>query len=102
MCLNHPQIIPQPSPLGFPGAQLVKNLPAMLETWVRSVGWEDPWIKERIPTPIFWPGESHGLYIHGVLKSRSRLNNFHFHPSSLKNVFHETMPGAEKLGDQLT
>ena len=23
-------------------AQLVKNLPAMQETWVRSVGWEDP------------------------------------------------------------
>ena len=23
-------------------AQLVKNLPAMWETWVRSVGWEDP------------------------------------------------------------
>ena len=23
-------------------AQLVKNLPAMLETWVRLVGWEDP------------------------------------------------------------
>ena len=23
-------------------AQLVKNLPAMGETWVRSLGWEDP------------------------------------------------------------
>ena len=23
-------------------AQLVKNLPVMLETWVRSLGWEDP------------------------------------------------------------
>ena len=23
-------------------AQRVKNLPAMLETWVRSLGWEDP------------------------------------------------------------
>ena len=27
--------------LGFPGAQMVKNLPLMLETWVRSLGWED-------------------------------------------------------------
>ena len=27
-------------------AQLVKNLPAMQETWVRSPGWEDPWEKE--------------------------------------------------------
>ena len=23
-------------------AQMVKNLPAMLETWVQSLGWEDP------------------------------------------------------------
>ena len=23
-------------------AQLVKNLPAMQQTWVRSLGWEDP------------------------------------------------------------
>ena len=23
-------------------AQLVKNLPAVWETWVRSLGWEDP------------------------------------------------------------
>ena len=28
--------------LGFPVAQLVKNPPAMWETWVRSLGWEDP------------------------------------------------------------
>ena len=27
---------------GFPVAQLVKNPPAMQETWVRSLGWEDP------------------------------------------------------------
>ena len=37
-------------PLGMPHpigrvslvAQIVKNLPAMQETWVRSLGWEDP------------------------------------------------------------
>ena len=28
-------------------AQLVKNLPAMWETWVRSLGWEDPLEKGR-------------------------------------------------------
>ena len=27
---------------GFPGAQMVKNLPAMLETWVQSLGQIDP------------------------------------------------------------
>ena len=41
-------------------AQLVKNPLAMRETWVRSLGWEDPLEKgkERLPTPVFWPGES--------------------------------------------
>ena len=28
--------------MGFLVAQLVKNLPAMRETWVGSLGWEDP------------------------------------------------------------
>ena len=39
---------------------MVKNLPAMQETWVRSLGWEDPWRKERLPTPVFWARELHG------------------------------------------
>ena len=43
-------------------AQLVKNPPTMWETWVRSLGWEDPRRREMLPTPVFWPGESHGLY----------------------------------------
>ena len=30
-------------------AQLVKNLPAMLETWVQSLGWEDP-LEESMAT----------------------------------------------------
>ena len=30
-------------------AQLVKNLPAMWETWVRSLGWEDPLEKGKAP-----------------------------------------------------
>ena len=34
-------------------AQLVKNLPAMRKTWVRSLGWEGPWRRERLPTPVF-------------------------------------------------
>ena len=29
-------------------AQLVKNLPAMWETWVRSLGWEDPLEKGKV------------------------------------------------------
>ena len=30
-------------------AQMVKNLPAMQETWVRSLGWEDP-LEEEMAT----------------------------------------------------
>ena len=76
---------------------MVKNLPAMWETWVLSLDWEDPleegkathssilaqriawtqgrkqsdtteqislsfWRRERLPTPVFWPRESHGQY----------------------------------------
>ena len=41
-------------------AQLVKNPPAMQETWVQSLGWEDPLEEAMQPTPVFLPGESHG------------------------------------------
>ena len=30
-------------------AQMVKNLPAMQEIWVRSLGWEDP-LEKGVPT----------------------------------------------------
>ena len=33
-------------------AQLVKNLPAMGETWVRSFVGKIPWRRERLPTPV--------------------------------------------------
>ena len=44
-------------------AQWVKNLPAKQETQemqVRSLGWEDPLEKEKQPTPVFFPDQSHG------------------------------------------
>ena len=46
------------------GVQLVKNPPAMWETWFWSLGWEDPLEREWLPISDFWPGESHGLYSH--------------------------------------
>ena len=39
---------------------MVKNPPAMWETWVRSLGQEDPLEEDMEPTPVFLPGESHG------------------------------------------
>ena len=44
----------------FPSVSAVKNLPAVQETKVESLGWEDPWRRKRQPTPVFLPGESHG------------------------------------------
>ena len=41
-------------------AQMVKNLPAMRENWVHSLGWEYPWRRELLSTPGFLPGEFHG------------------------------------------
>ena len=41
-------------------AQTVKNLPAMWETWVPSLGQKDPQRREWLPTPVFLPGKSHG------------------------------------------
>ena len=43
-------------------AQLVKRPPARRETWVRSLVGKIPWRRERLPTPVFWPGEFHRLY----------------------------------------
>ena len=39
-------------------SQLVKNPPALRKTWVGKI----PWRRKRLPTPVFWPGEVHGLY----------------------------------------
>ena len=60
-----------PTPVFWPGefrglsraslvAQMVKNLPAVQETWVGSLGWEDPLEEGMATTPVFLPGESHG------------------------------------------
>ena len=58
-------------------AQMVKNLPATRETWVRSLGWEDP-LEERMATHssllawrIPWTEEPGRATIHGVTKSRT-------------------------------
>ena len=62
-------------------AQLVKNVPAMWENWVQSLGWEDP-LEEgmathssilawRIPMDrgAWWP------IVHGVAKSRTQVSD---------------------------
>ena len=41
-------------------AQSVKNLPAVQDTWVQSLGWEDPLEKKMQPSPVSLPRKSHG------------------------------------------
>ena len=55
---------------------MVKNLPAMRETRVPFLGWEDP--LEKGTAPVFLPGDSRdrGAWwatVHGVTKSQTRL-----------------------------
>ena len=38
-------------------AQMVKNPPAMQESLVQSLGWEDPLSRARQSTQVFLPGE---------------------------------------------
>ena len=63
-----------------PSSSVVKNPPAMEETpfdpWVRKI----PWRRDRLPAPVFLPGESHGLrnlagYSPRVATSRTRLSD---------------------------
>ena len=64
--------------------QLVKILPAMRETWVRSLGWEDPLEKGMashsniLAWKIPWTEEPGGLLwttVHGAAKSPTRLSD---------------------------
>ena len=41
-------------------AQILKNLPALQETWVRFLVQDDPLEKEIATHSIFLPGEIHG------------------------------------------
>ena len=66
-------------------AQRVKNLPVIQETWVRSLGWEDP-LEEGKATHssiLAWriPMDRGAWWttVHGVAKSRTRLSDFTYY-----------------------
>ena len=74
--------------LVFPVAQTVKNLPAMQEIWVRSVGREDPLEKEMAIHPsilawrIPWAEEPGGLQSMGSQRV-AQLSNLHYTTTTL-------------------
>jgi len=45
---------------GFPGSSAVKNLLAMQETWVKSLGWKDPLGKKMATHSSVLAWEIHG------------------------------------------
>ena len=58
---------------------LVKNPPAVrrpgFSPWIGKI----PWRRERLPTPVFWPEEFHGLYCpwdHKQLDTAEQLSLF--------------------------
>ena len=126
-------------------AQLVKNLPAMKETLVRFLGWEDPlekgytthssilglslwlswwriclksgrpgfypWVgkipswRERLPTPVFWPGEFHGLcspWGHKESDTTEQLSLSHSHIYSRQRQKWERVKSGNSLGYSLS
>ena len=95
-------------------AQTVKNLPAMRETWVRSLGWEDP-LEESVATHssiLAWRIPlDRGAWratVHGVTKSQTRLSTERPKKSSLwplrpcKIQFQFTSPDLAHLELQWT
>ena len=64
---------------------MVKNLPAMQETWVQSLGWEDPLEKVMethnsiLDWRILWTEEPGRLQSMGVTKSWTQLSNTNTH-----------------------
>ena len=61
-------------------AQLVKNPPAMQETWVWSLGWErSPGEGKRYVFQYSGLENSRDCTVHGVTKSQTWLSDFYFH-----------------------
>ena len=60
-------------------AQLVKNPPAMWETWVQPLAWEDP-LEKGTTTHSSNSGLKNSMdcIAHGVTKSQTPLSNFYF------------------------
>ena len=81
--------------LPLPGAsliaQLIKNLPAIQEAWVRSLGWDDP-LEKGTGYPLQYSGLENSMVciVHGVAKSQTQMSDFHItSPPKLINTYVE-------------
>ena len=71
----------KPAIQGFPVAQLVKNPPAMQETWVQSLDWEDPLEKGKATHSRILAWRLPGTKQSTGLQSWTQLSEFRFHSS---------------------
>ena len=68
--------------------QQLKNLPAMRETWVKSLIWEDPLEKEGKGYPLQYSGLENSMdcIVREVEKSQTQLSDFHLLTHSLHSL----------------
>ena len=60
-------------------AQSIKNLPEVWETWVQSLGWEDP-LGEGNGYPLQYSDLENSMdcTVNGITKSQTQLSDFNF------------------------
>ena len=80
---------------------MVKNPPAMWETWVRSLSWEDPLEKgvathSSILACRIQTKEPGGVTVRGITKSGTPLSDFHF--TSTAKIVQEEDAGGPDIG----
>ena len=84
----------QHSPWAFLVAQTVKKLPAMQETWVRSLGREDPLVKEKaihssiLAWRIPWTEKPGRLQSTGCKELHTNDRHFYFSLIHIKSMQH--------------
>ena len=82
-------------------AQMVKDPPTIQETWVRSLGWEDPLEKGMVTTAVLLPGEFHGQRSLAGYRPygckdpdmTERLTHMHTHTLKVSALFHSIVSG---------
>ena len=83
---------------------MVKNRPAMLETWIRSLVQEDPWRKDWHPTPVFLPGESHkqrSLAVYRPWGHKESDTAERLSPSWIQHLFESDEPHHEHFENEM-
>ena len=88
---------------GFPCGSVVKNMPAMQETWVWSQGWEHP-LQKKMAThwsivvwEIPWTEKSGGLRSQGLKESDINIATEHAHTCAMLYWKYHTVFWGERI-----